>query len=94
MHIDPQWVNRHLLPPLIHNKRGEPEMTARLTALVKRVTKLHDIGLRACHCAEEFILWWIHPLGRRDALAYECPRLADPSHEPTDSENFNFVYYC
>jgi hypothetical protein len=69
-------------------------MTSRLAALVKWVTKLCDTGLRACHCAEEFILRLIHPLGRWDALAYERPRLADASREPADSKIFNFVYYC
>jgi hypothetical protein len=91
MHVDPQWVKRHLLPPLIDNKRGEPEMTLCLTALVKQVTDLCDASLRACRCAEEFILQWICPLVRRDALVYECPRQADLSREPTDSKNFNFV---
>jgi hypothetical protein len=27
MYVQPQWVNMHLLPPLIDNKRGEPKMT-------------------------------------------------------------------
>jgi hypothetical protein len=62
MHVPLQWVNKHLLPPLI--KRGKPEMTSRLTTLVKRVTLLCNAGLRACHYAEEFILQWIRPLGR------------------------------
>jgi hypothetical protein len=44
----------HLLPPLIDDKQGEPKMTLRLTALVKQVAKLHDIVIRACHCAEDF----------------------------------------
>jgi hypothetical protein len=52
----PQWANRHLLPPLIDNKRERPKMTPRLTALVKRVTELRDTGLRECHYAKEFIL--------------------------------------
>jgi hypothetical protein len=73
MHVPPQWVNRHLLPPLIDNKRGEPEMTPRLAALVKWVAKLHDAGLRTYHCAEEFTLQRIRPLGHWDKLAYECP---------------------
>jgi hypothetical protein len=45
-----------MLPLLIDNKRGEPEMTPRLAALVKRVAELCDAGLEACHCAEEFTL--------------------------------------
>jgi hypothetical protein len=56
INITPQWVNRHMLPLLIDNKRGEPEMTPRLAALVKRVAELCDAGLEACHCAEEFTL--------------------------------------
>jgi predicted RNA-binding Zn-ribbon protein involved in translation (DUF1610 family) len=94
MHVHPQWVNKHLLPPLVDNKRRKPGMTQRLTALVKRVVELRDAGLHACHCGEEFIIRWIRPRGRRDALAYECPLLADPSHEPADSMIFNFVYCC
>jgi hypothetical protein len=94
MHVPPQWENRHQLPPLIDNKQGKLEMTPRLIALVKLVAELHNADLRACHCTEEFILWWIYPLGHRDALAYECPRLADPSHELANSKIFNFVYCC
>jgi hypothetical protein len=40
MHVEPQWVNMYLLPPLIDKKRGELKMTPRLTALIKRVTEL------------------------------------------------------
>jgi hypothetical protein len=83
MHVEPQWANMHLLLLLINDKRGEPKMTPRLTTLVKRVAELHNIGLRACHCDEEFTHRWIRPLGRRKKLAFECPRLADPSREPT-----------
>jgi hypothetical protein len=94
MHVPPQWVNRHLHPLLIDNKRGEQEMTPCLAALVKQVAELCDFGLYACHCAEEFTLRWIHPLGCLDKLAYEFPWLADPSHEPTDSKISNSVYCC
>jgi hypothetical protein len=52
IHVPPQWANKHLLPPLIDNKRGEPKMTLRLAALVKRVGELPDAGLRACHYVE------------------------------------------
>jgi hypothetical protein len=45
MHVELPWVNKHLLPPLIDDKRKEPKMTPRLTSLVKRVAKLCDIGL-------------------------------------------------
>jgi hypothetical protein len=81
MHVQPQWANMHLLPSLIDDKWGEPKMTPHLAALVKWVAKLHDSGLRACHCAEEFTLRWIHPFGCLEKLAYECPQLADPSRE-------------
>jgi hypothetical protein len=59
MHVPPQWANKHLLPPLIDNKRGEAKMTPHLAALVRRVAELYDVGLRACHCTEEFTLQWI-----------------------------------
>jgi hypothetical protein len=65
MHVEPQWMHRHLLPPThthIHKKQGEPEMTLHLTALVKQVAKVCDASLRACHCAEEFTHWQIRPL--------------------------------
>jgi hypothetical protein len=52
----PQWVNKHLLSPLIDDKQGEPEATPHLAMLVKRVAELYDTGLRACHYAEEFTL--------------------------------------
>jgi hypothetical protein len=94
MHVEPQWVNKHLLSPLIKNKRGEPKMTPCLAALVKRVAELHDVGLRACHWIEEFTLQQIHPLGHQEKLAYECPWLADPSREPATGKIFNFTYYC
>jgi hypothetical protein len=56
MHAPPQWVNKHLLSPLIDDKQGEPEATPHLAMLVKRVAELYDAGLRACHYAEEFTL--------------------------------------
>jgi hypothetical protein len=86
MHIAPQWMNKHLLPPHIDDKRKEPKMTPHLAALAKRVTKLRQAGLWACHYAEEFTLWWIHPLDHREKLAYECPQLADPTREPVDGK--------
>jgi hypothetical protein len=92
MHVQPQWVNRHLLPPLIDKKWGEPKMTLHLAALVKRVTELRDFGLRPRHCTEEFTLRRIHPLGRQEKLAYECPRLADPSCELAAGRTFNFAF--
>jgi hypothetical protein len=94
MHVQPQWVNRHLLPPIIDDKWGEPKMTPHLVALVKQVAELHDSGLWARHCAEEFTLQWICPLGCREKLAYECPQLADPKHEPSIGRILNFAFNC
>jgi hypothetical protein len=73
MYDKPQWTNRQLYSPLVDKKRGEPKMTPRMAALVKRVVELCAVGLRACHCTEEFTLRRIHPLGHRDKLAYDCP---------------------
>jgi hypothetical protein len=84
----------HLLPLLIYDKWGEPKMTPRLIALIKQVAELHNTGLRACHCTEEFTLWRICPLGYREKLAFECPRLADLSREPTSSKiSILYFYY-
>jgi hypothetical protein len=94
MHVAPHWVNRHLLPPLINNKRGEPKKTPRLAALVKRVAKLHDASLRACHCVEEFTLQQICPLGRWDMLAYEWLQLNDSSRDPAAHKIFKSLYCC
>jgi hypothetical protein len=63
MHVKTQWANRHLLPPLIDDKRGELKMTPCLTTLVKRVAELYETGLQTCHCAEEFTHCQILPLG-------------------------------
>jgi hypothetical protein len=63
-------------------------MTPCLATLVKWVAKLHEDGLKACHCAEEFTLQGIRPLDRREKLAFECPWLADPNREPVDSKIF------
>jgi hypothetical protein len=76
------------------NKRGEPKMTPRLASLVKWVSELHDSGLQAHHCAEEFTLRWIHPLSHREKLACECPWLAHPSCEPAAGRIFNFAFSC
>jgi hypothetical protein len=94
MHVESQWVNMHLLPPLIDKKQGEPKMTLRLTALVKRVAKLRDASLRVCHYADEFTRLWILPLGHRKKLAYECPRLVDLSRELAFGKIFSvFTFY-
>jgi hypothetical protein len=57
-------------------------MSPHLRALVDCVTELHEAGLEACHCAEEFILQWIRLLGRREQPAFECPRFSDPNCNP------------
>jgi hypothetical protein len=86
MHVLPQWVKKHLLPLHINDKRGEPKMTLRLAPLVNWVTELYKADLRACHCVEEFTLQRIHPLGRREKLAYECSWLIDPSRDHVDGK--------
>jgi hypothetical protein len=53
MHVQPQCVNTLMFLPFVKDKRGEPPMTSRLAALVKRVAELHKAGLKVCHCAEE-----------------------------------------
>jgi hypothetical protein len=74
IHFEPQWSNKHLLPSLVENKWKEPEMTPHLEALVKRVTELRRVGFEAGHCTKEFTFRWIRPLGRREKLAFVCPR--------------------
>jgi hypothetical protein len=69
MHIQPQWVNRHLLPPLIDDERGEPKMAPRLAALIKQVAELYDSDLHARHCVDEFTLQQIRSLDRWGARA-------------------------
>jgi hypothetical protein len=88
-------VNRLLYPLLVDQKREELKMTPCLAALVKRVAELRAAGLQACHCTEEFTLRQIHPLGRRDKLAYDCPWLVDLSREPATGKMFNLHFcYC
>jgi hypothetical protein len=69
-------------------------MTPRLAALVRQVNELRNSGLQVCHCAKEFTLRLICPFGHREKLAYECSRLADPSHEPVAGKIFNFAFSC
>jgi hypothetical protein len=57
MHVEPQWVNKFLSPLLVKQKLGEPPMTSPLAALIKRVAKLREAGLKACCCTVEFTLW-------------------------------------
>jgi hypothetical protein len=56
MHKPTPWGNMLLFPPIIKDKRNEPPMNDRLTALVKRVAELREAGLKVCHCVEEFHL--------------------------------------
>jgi hypothetical protein len=93
MHVQPQWVNKLLFPPFVKDKWGEPLMTLRLAALVKRVTELREAGHKACHCTKEFTLQWICPLSHQEKLAFECPWLADPNREPADGMTFILQVY-
>jgi hypothetical protein len=68
-------------------------MTPRLATLVKRVAELRAAGLQVCHCVEEFTLRWIHPLGRREKLAYDYSWLAGLSREPAAGNIFNLHFY-
>jgi hypothetical protein len=56
MHKPAPWGKRLLFSPIIKDKRNEPLMNDRLTALVKRMAKLREAGLKACHCIKEFHL--------------------------------------
>jgi hypothetical protein len=67
-------------------------MTDRLAALVRRIAELRQVGLEACHCAEEFYLRRIRPLSRRKTLAFESPRLANPSRDPLLGNIFIFSF--
>jgi hypothetical protein len=92
MHVEPPWVNKLLFPPAIKDQRKEPLMTDRLAALVRRVAELCQAVLEACHCAEEFYLWRIRPLGHRKTLAFESPRLADTSRDPLPGKIFYILF--
>jgi hypothetical protein len=56
MHSLAPWENKLQYPPVLNNQQKEPPMTARLSALFKRVAELHQAGLEACHYVEEFHL--------------------------------------
>jgi hypothetical protein len=43
----------------------------------------------ACHCTEEITIQGIRPLGCRENLAFKCPRLADPTHDPSTGKILN-----
>jgi hypothetical protein len=76
-------MNKHLRPPQVDDKQKEPKLTPCMKAPAKWEIELHQAGLKACHCGEEFTLWWIRPLGRQEKLAFECPQLADPIQDPS-----------
>jgi hypothetical protein len=63
-------------------------MTDRLTALIKCVAELRQVGLEVCHCIEEFHLRRICLLSRRKILAFECPRMANPSRDRLEGNIF------
>jgi hypothetical protein len=94
MHVQPPWVNKLLFPPAIKNKRMESPMTDRLAALIKHVAELCQASLEACYCVEEFHLWRIRPLDRRKTLAFECPRMDDPSRHPSEGDLFILSPHC
>jgi hypothetical protein len=94
MHVQPPWVNKLLFPPAIKNKWMEPPMTDHISALIKRIAELCQAGLEACHRIKEFYLWKIRPLGRRKTLAFEGPRLADPSRDPLEGDLFVLSSHC
>jgi hypothetical protein len=72
----------------------EPSMTDRLAALIKRIAELHQAGLEACHCVEEFYVQRICPLGRRKTLAFECLWIVDPSRDPSEGDLFIHSPHC
>jgi hypothetical protein len=92
MHVEPPWVNKLMFPPAIKDQWKEPPMTDRLAALVRRIAELCQAWLEACHYAEEFYLWRIRPLGRRKTLAFESPRMVDPSRDPLPGNIFIFSF--
>jgi hypothetical protein len=67
-------------------------MTPRVKALIKWVDELRQVRLEVCHCVEDFTLWRICPLGRREKLTFECPRLADPNHDPPTGKILNHFF--
>jgi hypothetical protein len=94
MHDQPLWVNNLLFPPAIKNKWTEPLMIDRLVALTKRVAELRHSRLEACHYVEEFFVRRIRPLDHRKTLAFECPRMVDSYHEPSEGCLFVLSPHC
>jgi hypothetical protein len=69
-------------------------MIDHLAALVKCVVEHRQAGLEACHYIEEFHLWRIRPLDRQKILAFECPRMVDPSRDPSEGDLFVLSSHC
>jgi hypothetical protein len=79
MHSPTPWENKLLYPLVLKDQRKESLMTARLSALVKRV--------------EEFHLQWIQPLDLQEKLTFKCQWLADPSRYPAEGEILTSPFY-
>jgi hypothetical protein len=94
MHVRPLWVNKLLFPPAIKNKWMESSMIDRLATLIKRVAELHQADIEACHYIEEFHLRRIRPLDHQKILAFKCPRMVDPSRDPSEGDLFVFSSHC
>jgi hypothetical protein len=93
--VDPgEYAQTHvvgnLFPQIIKDKWNELPMNDRLTSLVKRVAKVHEAGLKACHYIEEFHLWRIRSLGHWENLAFECPLLSHPNRESDEGKSAFF----
>jgi hypothetical protein len=54
MHVQSSWENKLMFPPVVKAQRKESLMNTQLAALVKRVSELCEVGLKACHCIEKF----------------------------------------
>jgi hypothetical protein len=69
-------------------------MTYHLAALTKCIAELCQAGLEVCHYVEEFYVRQICPLGRRKIVAFECPRMVDPYHKPSEGCLFVLSPHC
>jgi hypothetical protein len=92
MHVPAPWDNKLLFPLIIKAQRKEPPMTNSLSTLVNCVVELYKVGLKACHCVEEFHIRRIHPLGRQETLAYECPWMVNPNRNLAGGKIFTHVF--
>jgi hypothetical protein len=89
----PQWPNKHLLPPWVDDKSKVSKMMPHLRAFINHVITLHKASLKACHCAEEFILRWIRLLDQREKLAYKCPWFPDLTYNPSSGKTLIFTQF-